>query len=95
MALQPGHHLDLAEHLRDVADAAMGVEFVAIPADHAAGFLPAMLQGVQPQRGGCGSFGGADHPENSALLAQVVGISIPRGGIGGFEGALHGRGLWA
>ncbi len=68
----------VVEHLRNVADAAPGVELRAVVADDADRFLAAMLQRVQAQRGHRrGIVLGADHAENAALLAQLVAAKIP------------------
>ena len=66
------HHLRRAEVVAHLADTAVGVEVVAVMADDAASFLPAMLQGVETQRGQCRRLVVSVHPEDAALFMELV-----------------------
>ena len=59
-----------------MADPAPREKFLAIIADDADRFLPAVLQRVEPQRGHLGRTGRADHAKNAALFAQLVTIGV-------------------
>ena len=61
-----------------MAKAAPREELAAVVAGDAGGFLPAMLQGVQPQRGRCRSIGCVDRAEDTAFLAQLVAIEVEK-----------------
>ena len=63
----------------DMADAAPRIELGPVKAGDAHRFLAAMLQRVEPERGGRGCIARADHPENPAFLAQLVSVEVPRG----------------
>ena len=54
----------------DEAEAPLGVETFAIERDDARRFLPAMLQGVQAERGDRGGFGMAENAEDAAFLTE-------------------------
>jgi len=66
----------VGKDLGNMAKAPAGEEFVAVPADDAAGFLPAVLQGVQAKRSDRGRFRAADHAEDAAFLAQLVAVGV-------------------
>jgi hypothetical protein len=75
-ARQAGKTFGVAEHIGHMAKAAIRIELVSVEAGYANGFLPAMLQGVEPQRGHCGSVLGADYAEHAALFAKLVAVSV-------------------
>ena len=56
----------------DQADAALGMEVMAIEADDAGRFLAAMLERMQPKGGQCRRIGMVEDAENAALLVQPV-----------------------
>src|SRR4029077_8505933 len=64
----------------DQAEAAFGVEPLAVEGDDAGGFLAAVLQRVQAERRDRGCVGVAENAEYAALLAQPIGIKIEEGG---------------
>ncbi len=64
------------KHLRNMADAASGIEFGAIPADNADGFLAAMLQSVKAKRHHRRGIFRSDHAKDAALLAQFVTVRV-------------------
>ena len=59
-----------AEVVADEVHAALGVELPAIVGDDAAGFLSAMLEGVQAERGDGGGVGVPKNTEDPAFLAE-------------------------
>ncbi len=65
-------HPGVAEIVADQAHAAMGVEAGAVEAGDAGGFLAAMLQGMQAQRGDRGGVGHVPDAEDAAFLVQGV-----------------------
>jgi hypothetical protein len=69
------------EGVADEAHVAFGVEALAVEGGDAAGFLAAMLQGVQAQGGDGRGVADAEHAEHAALQAQgvVLGITPGRG----------------
>ena len=69
-------HLAPGEGVADQAEAALGMEALAVEGDDAGGFLAAMLERVQAERGDGGGVGMAEDAEHAALLAQAVGIRI-------------------
>ena len=76
VAGQAVDHLAAGEVVADQAHAALGVEALAVEGDDAGGFLAAMLQRVQAERGDGGGVGMAEDAEHAALLAQPVGIRV-------------------
>ena len=77
-----GQSLDdpgVAEVVADQAHAAMGVEAGAVEAGDAGGFLAAMLQGVQAQRGERRGVGDVPDAEDAAFLVEFVVVGIPAG----------------
>ena len=62
----------LVEVVADEAEAALGVELLAVVGDDAAGFLAAMLEGVQAERGERRRILVAEDAEDAAFLAQPV-----------------------
>ena len=62
-----------AEDVADQAGGAVVVEMAAVVGDDARGFLAAMLQGVQAQRGMGGGIGGPVDAEQRTLLVELVG----------------------
>ncbi len=73
-------HFAPGEGVADEAEAALGVETLAVEADDAGGFLAAMLERVQAERGDRGGVGMAEDAEHAALLAQPVVVGIAEGG---------------
>ena len=69
-------HLAAGEGVADEAEPAFGVEAAAVEGDDAGGFLAAMLQGVQSERGDGGGLGVAEDAEHAAFLAQRVAFEI-------------------
>ena len=69
-------HVGLVEVVADEAEAALGMEVVAVVGDDAGGLLAAMLQGVQAERGQRGGIV-AEDAEDPALLAEPV-IAVSR-----------------
>jgi hypothetical protein len=66
------HGRSAGEMVADEAKAALGIEAPAVEGDDAGGFLSAVLQRVQAERGDCGGLGMAENAENAAFLAQTV-----------------------
>ena len=65
------------EGVADMAHMAFGMKAVAVEAGNAAGLLPAMLQGVEPQSGdGAGVWHVID-PEDPTFETGAVVISFP------------------
>src|SRR5437764_982256 len=79
LAWQGANDVVLVEIAGDVAHRPMGVEFAAVPACDAGSFLPAVLQGVQPQSNHGRRRVGAPNSKNSALFAQFVVVERMRG----------------
>src|SRR5690606_16776167 len=52
------------------------IEFAAIEADDAGGFLPAVLQCVEAERGRGRGVRGVDGSEDAALLAKLVAVLV-------------------
>ena len=69
-------HLAAGEGVADEAEAAFAVEAAAVEGDDAGGFLAAMLEGVQSERGDGGGLGVAEDAEHAAFLAQRVAFEI-------------------
>ena len=76
---QPVDHLAAGEGVADEAEAALGMEALAVEGDDAGGFLAAMLERVQAERGDRRRVGMAEDAEDAAFLAQAVGIRIEVG----------------
>ena len=72
-------HLAAGEGVADQAEAALGMEALAVEGDDAGGFLAAVLERVQAERGDGGGVGMAEDAEHAAFLAQPVGIRIEFG----------------
>ena len=62
-------HFAAGEGVADEAEAAFGMEAAAVEGDDAGGFLAAMLEGVQSERGDGGGLGVAEDAEHAAFLA--------------------------
>ena len=82
-ARQPVDHRLVAEIVPHRAQAAMGVEFVAVKGDDARRFLAAVLQGVQTQGGHGGGVGYVPDAEHAAFLVEgvvlVARVSVAHG----------------
>src|SRR5664280_2614567 len=75
-------HFPPRERVADQAEAAFGMETLAVETDDAGGFLAAMLERVQAERGDGGGVGMAENAEHAAFFAQPVGIRIEFGACG-------------
>ena len=64
----------------DQAQAALGVEPLAVEGDDAGGLLAAVLQGVQAERGDRRGVGMTEDAEYAAFLVQAVRVEIDAGG---------------
>ncbi len=72
---QRGDHPGVAEIVADQAEAALLVEAVAVIADDAGGFLAAVLQRVQAERGDGRGVDDVPDAEDAALLVQLVVVA--------------------
>jgi hypothetical protein len=79
IAGQPVDHLAPREGVADQAEAALGVKAFAVIGDDAGGFLAAVLERMQAERGDGGCVGVSENAEDAAFLAQAVGIRIEFG----------------
>ena len=61
----------LGEGVADEAEPALGMETLPVEGDDAGGFLAAMLERVQAERGDGGGVGMAEDAEHPAFLAQA------------------------
>ena len=77
VALQALDDAGAGEVVADEAHAALGVELPAVEGDDAAGFLAAMLEGVQAERGDGGGFGVPKNTKDPAFLAESV-VAVAR-----------------
>ena len=68
----------------DEAEAALGIETMAVEGDDAGRFLATMLQSMQAEGGDRGRLGVPEDAEDAAFLAETIGLRI-EGGIGGLE----------
>ena len=73
-------HLAARKRVADQAQAALGMKTRAVEGDDAGGFLAAVLQRVQAERGDGRGVGVAENTEYAAFFAQPVGIKIEEGG---------------
>ena len=73
-------HLAAGEVVADEAHAAFRMEPLAVEGDDAGGFLAAVLEGVQAERGDRGGVGMAEDAEDAAFLAQPVAVKSWQGG---------------
>ncbi len=73
---QPVDHLAAGECIADKSEAAFGMKPLAVERDDTGGFLAAMLEGVQAERGDGGGVGMIEDAEHAAFLAQAVRIRI-------------------
>jgi hypothetical protein len=64
------------KRVADEAEPALGVELAAVEGDDAAGFLAAVLEGVEAQRGEGGGIGVAVDAKNSAFFAEPVAVEV-------------------
>ena len=71
-------HLAAGKSVADEAEAPLGMKPGSVKGDDARGFLAAVLQGVQPERGDGGGFGVAENAEHAAFLAQRVALQGSR-----------------
>ena len=78
VALQALDDAGAAEVVADEAHAALGVELPAVVGDDAAGFLSAVLEGVQAERGDGGGVGVPKNTKDPAFLAESV-VVVARG----------------
>src|ERR1051325_10428576 len=69
-------HLAPGEGVADQSEPALGVKSRAVESDDAGGFLAAVLQGMQAERGDGGGVGMAEYAEYTAFLAQRVAVQV-------------------
>ena len=74
--MQAFDHVRLVEVVADEAEPALAVEMLAVVGDDAGGFLAAVLQGVQAERGELGCVRMAEDAEDAAFLPQPI-IAVP------------------
>ena len=72
VAFQPLDHRARGEMVADQADTAFGMKVVPVEADDAGGFLAAMLERMQTERGQGRGIGMIEDAEDAALLVQPV-----------------------
>ena len=77
VALQPLDDGGAGEVVADEAHAALGVELLAVVGDDAAGFLAAMLERVQAERGDRRRFRVPENTKDPAFLAESV-VAVAR-----------------
>ncbi len=77
-------HPAVGEGVADQAEPPLGMKTPAVEGDDAGGFLAAMLERMQAERGDGGGIGMAENAEHAAFLAQAVGIQIEIEVEGGF-----------
>ena len=75
-ARQSLDHRTAGKGVADQAKPALAVKPAAVERDDAGGFLAAVLQGVQSERGDGSSVGMAKNAEHAALLAQRVAFQL-------------------
>ena len=68
--------LALRKVVADQAETPLGMEPVAVEGDDAGGFLAAMLERMQAERGDGGGVGMAENAEDPAFLAEAVGVQV-------------------
>ncbi len=76
VAGQAFDHFAAGEGVADKAEAAFTVETATVKGDDAGGFLAAVLEGVQSERGDGGGLGVAEDPKHAAFLAERVAFQI-------------------
>ena len=69
-------HFAAGEGVADEAEAAFGVEALAVESDDTGRFLPAMLERMQAKRGDRGCVRMAEDAEDAAFLAQRVAVEV-------------------
>ena len=69
-------HLTPGEGVADQAEPPFGMEPLAVERNDTGGFLAAVLQGVQAERGDGRGVRVAENAENAALLAQTIRIRV-------------------
>ena len=77
VAAQTSDHVDLVEVVADEAEAALGMEVLAVVSDDAGCFLSAMLQGVEAERGQRRGVLVAEDAEHPALFAKAIVFGRP------------------
>jgi hypothetical protein len=78
------------ECVTDQTKAALRVEALAVEGDDAGGFLAAVLECVQAERGYGGGVGMTEYAEYPAFLAQAIGVRIEVVNAGLHEVLRHG-----
>ncbi len=76
---QRGDDARITEIVAHQPHALVRVEARAVEGDDAGGFLPAMLQGVQAERGDRGGVGDVPDAEDAAFLVELV-VALVRAG---------------
>jgi hypothetical protein len=69
-------HLAARKGVADEAQAALGVKTLAVKADNPGGFLAAMLQRVEAERGNRRGVGVAEDTEYAALFTQPIAVKV-------------------
>ena len=90
IALQLGDDRLLAEDVADQAGGAVVVEMSAVEGDDAGGFLAAMLQRMQAERGVGGGIGSAVDAEQRTFLVKLVEVVVEAFGGTGHGGVITG-----
>src|SRR5262249_1976964 len=72
-------HLAAGEIVPDEAHPPLGMESLAVERDDAGGFLPAVLESVQAERGGRSRGRVAEYAEDAALFTQPVAVKVEPG----------------
>ena len=78
---QAGDGGGLGEVVADEAEAPLRVEALPVEGDDAGRLLPAVLEGVEAERGDRRRVGVAEDAEDAALLPQTVGIHVGADGV--------------
>ena len=82
VARQAIDHLAAGKGVADKSEAAFGMEPLAVERDDAGGFLAAMLQRVQAERGDGRGIGVAEDAEHAAFFPKAVLVEIEQAGFG-------------
>jgi hypothetical protein len=74
-------HLTARKGVADEPEAALGVKPLAVKADNPGGFLAAMLQRVEAERGNRRGVGVAEDTEYAALFTQPIAVKVEDGSL--------------
>src|SRR5581483_2075399 len=75
-------HLAAGKCVADQTEPAFGMESLAVEGNNAGGFLSAVLERMQAQRGDGGRVRMAEYPEYAALFAQTIRVRVEGVGFG-------------